>query len=159
MGTIIGIVLFYGQMRHNPAVFLTEYSYDKTLEIIDFFRAWWTNTMWLFAVFIAQGFVRAIPLHVMVGIRGVASSYCSMYIANYLGIKECVISVLPQCMTILPLVIWFSVTSAEKRINNAAGGAEGTFMKRIDGVKIFVLSMISAAFETAVFAFLCYCLF
>lgn len=159
IGITLGIVLFYGQIRHNPSVFSTEYSYDKTVEIIDFLRAWWLNAMWLFSVFIAHGLLRAAPIHIIVGVRGCASSYGSMYIANYLGIKETVISVLPQCMTILPLLMWYSVTRAEKRREDYENGREGIVMRRTDGIKIFLLSLISAVLETAIFALFSYCLF
>ena len=115
--------------------------------------------MWMFSVFIAQGFVHSAPLHIIVGVRGCASAYGSMYIANYLGIKETVISVLPQCMTILPLIIWFSVTSAEKSSSDYEKGREGFVMRRTDGMKIFLFSLLSAVLETAIFALLCYCLF
>lgn len=154
---MLGIVLFYGQMRHNPSVFSAEYTYDKTVEIIEFFRAWWLNSMWLFSVVMAQGFLRAAPMHPIVAVRGCASAYGSMYIANHLGIKEMVFSVLPQCMTILPLILWFSAVSAENRNRDCENGREGLVMKRKDAVKIFLLSMISALVETGIFAFLCYC--
>lgn len=154
----MGIVLFYGQIRNNPSVFNAEYSYDKTVEIIDFLRAWWLNIMWMFSVFIAQGVFRSAIFHIIVAVRGCASAYGSMYIINYLGIKESVISVLPQCMTILPLLIWFSVSCAEKRITDEQNGREGLFMKKSDGIKIFLLSMLFAGAETGIFAFLCYCL-
>ena len=150
-------MLFYGQMRHNPSVFSAEYSYDRTVEIIDFLRAWWLNTMWLFSVVIAQGFLRAASVHLIVAVRGCASAYASLYIANYLGVKETVFSVLPQCMSILPLLIWFSVTIAEKRSDECENGIEGLVMKRKDAVKIFLFSMLSALLETGIFAFLCYC--
>ena len=148
----MGIVLFYGQMKHDSSIFGAEYSYDSTVEIIDFFRVWWLNTMWLFSAFLAQAFLRVAPIHIIVAVRGCASSYGSMYLINYIGVKEAVISVLPQCISILPLLIWYSVNCGMKRISNEN---EGVFMKRGDGVRIFLLSMFSAGIETLCFMVLC----
>ena len=152
IGITVGIVLFYGQMKHDSSIFGAEYSYDSTVEIIDFFRVWWLNTMWLFSAFLAQAFLRVATIHIIVAVRGCASSYGSMYLINYIGIREAVISVLPQCISILPLLIWYSVNCGMKRISNEN---EGVFMKRGDGVRIFLLSMFSAGIETLCFMFLC----
>ena len=155
----MGIILFYGQLKNNPAVFSGEYSYDTTVEFIDFFRAWWLNTMWLFAIFISHIFLQASPFHIIVGVRGCASSYGSMYIINYLGIKEAITSVFPQCLTILPLLIWFSVINVEKRRKEQNGEKEGVSLKRSEALKLFLYSMVAAGAETAIFALLSRCLF
>ena len=159
IGTVIGIVLFYGQMRSNPSVFTAGYSYDKTVEIIDFFRAWWLNTMWLFAIFISNSVMRLAPFHIIVAVRGCASSYGIMYLLNCIGIKEAVASVLPQCLTVLPLLMWFSVLNTEKRAVAESEGRDGISLKRIDAVKMFAFSLISALAEMIIFTFLCNCLF
>ena len=50
IGVIIGILLFFAHMRSNPIIHPEEYSYDKTVGIIDVIRVWWMNLMWCLEV-------------------------------------------------------------------------------------------------------------
>ncbi len=159
LGIIIGIILFYGQMKSNPSVFQIEYTYDKTIGVVDLVRTWWMNVMWLFATLLAHGVIFAAPIHAIVAVRGCVSSYGTMYLMECLGVKEAVISVLPQCFSIFPLMMWFSVNIVEKRRHLSNDSVAPVSVKRRETVMIFLLSMAAAGVEIVLFMALCQCLY
>ena len=159
LGIIMGVILFYGQIRNDPAVFATEYSYDRTIEIIDFLRIWWLDMMWLLAIFMAHGLVKVQWLHIILLLRGCASSYGTMYLLHYIGIKETISSVLPQCLSVFPLMMWFSVYVIHKRRKEREYMSEGLVVTRIEMLRMLLFSMVASAVETLIFALLGHCLF
>lgn len=159
VGVILGAVLFYGQLRSNPGVFETEYIYSKDVMIADFFRVAWLNILWLFSIFIAHNMISVAAMHPIVAIRGCAGSFSMLYILHFLGIKEAAASVLPQCLSILPLIAVFSVETVMKRRELVQSGFEPFSMRRSDVAGIFVFSLLAAGAEVLFFRFFCVCLF
>ena len=155
VGVIVGILLFYGQLKSNSDVFGEAYSYDTAVQLTDFFRVSWLNILWLFSIFIAHNMLPVSAIHPIIFVRGCASSFSMMYILNFVGVREAVASVLPQCVSVLPLLAMFSVNVVVKRRENLHNGEEPFSMKRSDAVKLFAYSAAAGAIETLVFRFFC----
>ncbi len=154
IGILIGIILFYGQIKNNPAIFSQGYVYDRTVGIVDLVRAWWMNIMWLMASFIVHSLLPVAPFHIVIAIRGTASAFSVMYILSFLGIKEAVVSVIPQCLSILPILMRFSVSTVEKRREMQQMGYDGLSLKRGDSISIFLWALIGAVAEVILFGVL-----
>ncbi|MBQ8808218.1 MAG: hypothetical protein IJZ81_02800 [Clostridia bacterium] len=159
VGTVIGMILFYGQMNSNPQIFSEGYIYDKGTGVIDFLRITWLNLMWIFSVFIARNILPLPIMHPVVAIRGCAGAFSAMYIFNCIGIKEAVASVLPQCFSVLPFIIIYSVETAINRKNLPFGETGSFTVKRSQAGAIFLFSFITAGLEVLFFRFFCVCLF
>ncbi len=157
-GIIIGTVLFYAHLRSNPQSLATELYYEKSLQIIDVLRVWWLNIMWMLSVFIAHTVLPAASLHIVVGVRGSVSSFSVLYLLESFGIKEAVVSALPQCVSVLPMLMWFSVMCVEKRRLMIKEGKEPFRISRGETVGMFLLSAVAAVAESIVFSFLGYVL-
>lgn len=153
-GIIIGIVLFYGQQRSNPGVFEGGYEFDTTLEIMDFFRASWLNLLWLFSIFIAHNILPLAPMHPIMLLRGTMSSFSLMYILTYIGVKEAATSVIGQCFSILPLLMFFSVETVKKRKQTQEGRQDGIYLKKSEIFMMFFCAALSAGVEMIIFRIL-----
>lgn len=158
-GVIVGILLFYGQMRSNPSVFENEYIYDTNVTISDFFRVSYLNMLWMFSIFISHNILPLGTVHPIVAVRGCAGAFCIMYILTFAGIREAVVSVLPQCLTILPVMAIFCVEIVIRRRENIKRGAEPFSLRRSDVLAIFAFSVLAAGAETLLFRFFSLCLF
>lgn len=159
LGVIIGIVLFYGQMKSDPQAFPAEYYYETSVGLIDVLKAWWMNLLWTVSLILSYGVLRMPCIHIIVAVRGCVSSFNVMYILHYIGLKETIVSVLPQCISILPLLICLSVFFAGKEKMAEYAEKGGFFIKRIQLGAVFITALIAAALETAAFKGLCLCLF
>lgn len=151
LGIIMGIVLFYGQQRSNSAVFEGNFEYSTALELMDFFRLSWINLLWLFSIFIARNILLVSSMHPIMLLRGCMSSFSLMYIFTYIGVKEGIMSAMPQCFSILPLLMFFSVETARKqRLSIETGGGTVTLKKG----ELFLMmfgAMLSGGIEMVLF--------
>ena len=114
-GIIIGTVLFYAHIKSEPELAFTQLYYDSSPKLIDFLRTWWLDIMWMLSVFIAHTVLPLSTLHIIVGVRGTVSAFSLMYLLEIFGIREGIVSALPQCVTVLPMLMCFSVYCVEKR--------------------------------------------
>ena len=147
----MGIILFYGQIKSFPEALSQDYSYDKNLQLSDLIRAVHLNIMWLFAIFMARSILPAAPAHPILLIRGLASSFSAMYIMSFIGVKEAVLSVLPQSFSFIPIIIYFSVCIVEKRRKLAAEGKEPSVLCRYDCIQMIFLGILAAMIEMLIF--------
>lgn len=159
VGVILGILLFYGQMRSNSAVFESEYTYNTNVKIGDFFRVSYLNMLWIFSIFIAHNILPVSVVHPIIAVRGCAGAFSMMYILTFAGVREAIVSVLPQCISILPVIAIFCVEMVMRRRENIKRGAEPFSLRRRDIMAVFALAAFAGAVETIVFRLLCLCLF
>ena len=154
VGIIVGTVLFYANMRSNPQGTSADYCYTADLNIIDVLRVWWLNIMWLFSAFIAHTVLTARPIHIIVGVRGTVSAFSALYLLEAFGIKELTVSLLPQCTTILPVLMCFSVLCVEKRRKHLSEGKEPFSVSRSEAGLIFLICAVTAVAESVFFSIL-----
>lgn len=159
VGIIIGIILFYGQMRTNSALLENGYSYDKSATLTDFFRLSWLNILWLLSIFIAHSILPIRVIHPIIAVRGCVSAFSILYILTGFGIREAAASVIPQCFSVLPLLAAFSVETVVKHRENIKNGYEPCSIKRHEAAAIFIFSMLAGGAEVLIFQFLCTYLF
>ena len=157
VGVIVGILLFYGQLKSNADVFDGAYSYSASVELADFFRVWWLNVLWLFSIFIAHNILPVSVIHPIIFLRGCASSFSMMYILRFVGVGEAVVSVIPQCVSVLPLLGMFSVNVIMKRRDNLQSGREPFSMRSSDAIKLFMFAAAAGVVETLVFRLFSLC--
>ena len=155
----MGIVLFYGQMNSSAEIPKGEYTYETSIELADFLRVSWLDMLWIFSVFITHNIFPLAYMYPIIVIRGCCNSFCAMYIFNFIGIKEGIVSVLPQCLSILPLLMLMCVNLSEKRRRMNLKQSDVLSLSRIETLMIFLLSMLAGAVETLFFRFFCTCLF
>ena len=159
VGAIIGIILFYGQGKSTAEGAETLLEYNKEADLADFFRLAWVNMLWLLSAFFARTILPVGFLHPVVAIRGTVSTFSALYILSEFGTREMSASLLPQCVSILPLLFFFSVGTVIKYRDNIKNGYEPCSLKRCEMVKIMALSIVSSAVEVAIFAVFCKYLF
>lgn len=159
VGVILGILLFYGQMRSNSAVFESEYIYNTNVKLGDFFRVSYLNMLWVFSIFIAHNILPVSVVHPIIAVRGCAGAFSTMYILTFAGVREAVVSVIPQCLSILPVLALFCVEIVMRRRENIKRGAEPFSLRRRDIVAIFAVCVFAGALETLFFRLLSFCLF
>ena len=158
-GIIFGIILFYGQLKSGNDEIRVVYEYEKTVSLADFLRLSWMNVIWLISVFFARCIAPSGFFHPVVCVRGIVSSFSMLYILALFGFREAVSSILPQCVSILPLLLNFSVETAQKHKKNAQNGYEVCLLKRREIAAIFILSMLAGAVEVLFFRIFCKNLF
>lgn len=158
-GIILGIILFYGQLRADSAVSENMYVYDKTATLTDFFRISWNNILWLFSIFIAHSILPVGFFQPIISVRGCVSAFSVLYILNFFGIKEAVASAIPQCFCMLPMLIMFSVENVMRYRENVKRGREPFSLKRYETASFFVFSTLAGGAEVLMFRFLCTYLF
>ncbi len=158
-GVVLGIILFYGQLKSIGEEVKAVYEYDKTVSLSDFFRLSWLNVLWMLSVFFARSIMPSGFFHPIACVRGIVSSFSMIYILSLFGIKEAVASLLPQCVSILPLLMYFSVETAVKYRENVQNGYEPCSLKRQEIATMLILSMLSGAAEVLLFSFFCNYLF
>ncbi len=159
VGIIVGIILFYGQMRAEPSLSENAYAYDKAATLADFLRISWLNFVWMFSVFIAHSILPMRMVHPVIVVRGLVSSFSILYILNSFGIKEAIASVIPQCLSVLPLLGAFSVETVLKHRENMKNGVEAFSVKKYEIAAIFVFCLLSAGIEVLTFRLFCSYLF
>ena len=151
VGIVLGIILFYGQQKVDRGDLTAIYEYDKTVSTTDFFRLSWLNLLWLITIFFARILMPIWFFHPVFFVRGTISSFSMLYIVTLFGKVEAVASLIPQCFSILPLLLYFSVETVLKFKNSC----ELSTLKRGEIAKLFVFSMIAGATEVLLFEFFC----
>ncbi len=159
IGVIVGIVLFYGQLKSVPEFFETEYTYSTKADFIDVARVWWMNLIWMFSVLLAHSVFSMAYIHIIVSVRGCVSAFSVMYMLKFLGIREAVASILPQCLSIIPLLCWFSVSIIEKRKMQTPEERNNFYLKRTQTLLMFLFSLLAAVIEALLFKLFCSNLF
>lgn len=159
IGIVLGIILFYGQLKSSGDDIGVIYEYDKTSSLSDFFRLTWLNILWMLSAFFARCILPLGFFHPVLAIRGCISSFSILYILSLFGIKEAAASLLPPCVSFLPLLLFFSVETVVKSRENIKNSYEASALKRYEIASIFVLGMLSAAAEVLVFRLFCNYLF
>lgn len=158
-GVILGIILFYGQLKSGNEEVRAVYEYEKTISLSDFFRLSWLNIIWMLSIFFARSVMPSGFFHPVVCVRGIISSFSMIYILTLFGVREAVASFFPQCVSILPLLLYFSVEMVEKNRESIKNGYETCSLKRHEIATIFVLSILAGAVEVLFFGFFCRYLF
>lgn len=159
IGIVLGIILFYGQLKSTGEEIDALYEYDKTSSLSDFIRLSWLNILWMLSIFFARCILPLGFFHPIVAIRGCISSFSILYILTLFGIREAAASILPQCFSFLPLLLFFSVETVIRYRDNLQNGYEPCSLKRQEIASIFVFGMLSAAIEVLVFRLFCNYLF
>ncbi len=158
-GVVFGIILFYGQLKSAGGEIKTVYEYETTISLSDFFRLSWLNVLWMISIFFARSVMPSRFFHPVVCVRGAISSFSMIYMLSQFGIREAVVSIFPQCVSILPLLLYFSVETAEKYRDSMQNGYEPCSLKRHEIASIFILSMLAGAVEVFFFGLFCRYLF
>ena len=151
VGIIMGIVLFYGQQRSSPAVFDGNFEFNTALELMDFFRLSWMNLLWLFSIFIARNILPVSSMHPIMLLRGCMSSFSLMYIFTYIGLKEGIMSAMPQCFSILPLLMFFSVEMARKQRISFETGSNAVTLKKGELFLMLFGAVLAGGIEMVLF--------
>ena len=159
LGCMAGIVLFYGQVRHFQPFPEKGYTYTTVVSAGDFFRLCWLNLMWIFSVLLSRIILPARVFHPVVTVRGCVTSFSVLYILSCFGIREAVAAIIPQCVSVLPFLLLFSVLVATKQGQNTKNGKEPNNFKRTEIALIFLFSTVTAAVEVFIFRIFCVCLF
>lgn len=159
VGIIVGTILFYGQMRVDPSLAENVYAYDKAASLSDFLRLSWLNLIWVFSILIAHSIFPVRMVHPVLVVRGCVSSFSVLYILTCFSIKEAAASVIPQCLSVLPLLGAFSVETALRHRENIKSGVQTFSVKRYEVAAIFVFSIIAAGIEVLIFRLFCSYLF
>ena len=154
VGIIIGMVLFYGQIRTDLSVFDEINVKSGVISFGDFLHVSWLNLLWLIFIFLFHNLLPMPFIHPVMMLRGCCTSFCVMYILTFMGIKEAVAAVLPQCFSILPIMIIFSVKVAEKRKNIIKSCSEPFTFNRGEALLTIVISMMAGGLEVIFYRFL-----
>ncbi len=157
LGIIMGIVLFYGQQKSNSAVFEGKFEFSTALGLMDFFRVSWINLLWLFSVFIAGNILPISSMHPIMLIRGCMSSFSLMYIFTYIGITEGIVSAVPQCFSVLPLLMFFSVEMARKQRMSFETDRKTVTLKKSEIFLMLFGATLAGGIEMVIFRLLCIC--
>ncbi len=154
VGIIIGMVLFYGQIRTDISVFDEMSVVSNVISFGEFLHVSWLNLLWLIFIFLFHNLLPMPLIHPVMMLRGCCSSFCIMYILTFMGIKEAVAAVLPQCFSILPIMMLFSVKVVVKRKNIIENGGEPFTFKRSEALLTIGISLIAGALEVIFYSVL-----
>ena len=154
VGIIIGMVLFYGQIRTDISVFEEINIADGVISFGEFLHVSWLNLLWLIFIFLFHNLLPLTIIHPVMMLRGCCSSFCVMYILTFLGIKEAVAAVLPQCFSILPAMMLFSEKVVIKRKKLIENGKEPFTFSRAEALKTIFVALMTAGLEVVFFRIL-----
>lgn len=155
IGIIAGIILFCGQMRNDTSVTGNIYEFDTVVSATDFFRMTWINLIWMFSIVAARNMLRAKLIHPVLLIRGCVNSFSLLYILGCFGMKEALSAILPQCFSVLPMIMVFSAELAVKHSDRDGGD----YIRKSTFVAILLLSAVSSGVEVLLFRVFCAYLF
>lgn len=158
IGVVVGIILFFGQIRSGGALPQDIYDYDTVISAADFFRVAWVNLIWMFTTLAAQGILRVRFIHPIMIVRGCVASFTVLYTLYLFGIRESAVSIIPQCLTAIPLLMFFSAESVSGK-NTRESGISGILIKKSQAAIMTVLSIVSAGAEVIIFRLFCTYLF
>ena len=159
IGAIIGIVLFYAQMRGAGAEFSEDIEFIPSLSVGSFLKTAWTNMLWIFSVFLFHSITSCVSAHPIMAVRGIVDTFCAMYLLNSFGIKVALASELGQCFSILPGLSIFTLSILKRRKNAVLAGREPCTIKRRDAAIFFMISLLAACVEAVFFKLICAILF
>lgn len=158
VGVVVGIILFFGQIRSGGAMPENIYDYDTVISAADFFRVAWVNLVWMFTTLAAQGLLRVRFIHPIMIVRGCVTSFTVLYTLYLFGIRESAASIIPQCLASIPLLMFFSAESVFGK-NSRESGMSGIVIKKSEAAIMTVLSIASAGAEVIIFRIFCTYLF
>ena len=158
IGITLGIILFFCQIRSGGEFPQNMYEYEREVSVADFLRMVWIDLLWFVSVVIAYGILKARLIHPAIVIRGCISSFSVLYVLSVFGIKEMLATIIPQCFTILPMLIIFSAETVSKQIS-MENKASGISVKKSEIIGILALSVLSAGAEVLIFKAFCTYLF
>jgi len=157
LGVILGIILFNGQIKTTSSIG-DMYDYDMTISFTDFFRIAWMNLLWMISILVARSILRARLIHPVITLRGLVNSFSFSYMLNFFGIKESLCAFLPQCLSVLPLLLIFSVETV-LRMSSRLNEGNAIIVKKSEIFLVLFLSMFSSGAELMFFKLFCACLF
>ena len=158
IGVVVGIILFFGQIRSQGPLPENIYNYDTVISWADFFRVAWVNLVWMFTTLAAQAILRVRFIHPIMIVRGCVASFTVLYTLYIFGIRESAASIIPQCLTTIPLLMFFSAESMSVK-NLRESGVSGILIKKSEVALMIVLSIVSAGAEVILFRLFCTYLF
>ncbi len=158
IGVVIGIILFFGQIRSGGPLPKNIYDYDTAISAADFLRVAWVNLVWMFTTLAAQCMLRVRFIHPIMIVRGCVTSFTVLYTLYLFGIRESAASVIPQCLTSISLLMFFSAESVSSR-NLRESGMSGIVIKKSEAALMTLLSIVSAGAEVIIFRLFCTYLF
>lgn len=147
VGIIIGMVLFYGQIRTDISVFDEVNVTGGVISFGEFLHVSWLDLLWLIFIFLFHNLLPMPFIHPVMMLRGCCTSFCVMYILTFMGIKEAMAAVIPQCFSILPIMILFSVKVVGKRKNIIENGGEPFTFSRSEALLTVLISLIAGGLE------------
>ena len=147
VGIIIGMVLFYGQIRTDISVFDEVNVTGGVISFGKFLHVSWLDLLWLIFIFLFHNLLPMPFIHPVMMLRGCCTSFCVMYILTFMGIKEAMAAVIPQCFSILPIMILFSVKVVGKRKNIIENGGEPFTFSRSEALLTVLISLIAGGLE------------
>ncbi len=110
--------------------------------------------MWMLSVLLGHSVMCAAPIHVIIGLRGAVNSFSALFMLEFFGVKESAVAVIPQCLSVLPMLMIFSGFYVEKRKNGITEGKEFLVLTRKETASIFGFSLIAALLEAVIFRLL-----
>lgn len=147
VGIIIGMVLFYGQIRTDISVFDEVNVTGGVISFGEFLHVSWLDLLWLIFIFLFHNLLPMPFIHPVMMLRGCCTSFCVMYILTFMGTKEAMAAVIPQCFSILPIMILFSVKVVGKRKNIIENGGEPFTFSRSEALLTVLISLIAGGLE------------
>lgn len=153
LGSVMGTILFYGFLRGGGGVRNIEFSRDITPLAVA--RLTWLNLLWLFSIFIMhQMFFTRFFQPIMI-VRAVTCTFSASYIMTYSSVRAAVAAVLPQCLSILPIMAFFTSSVIKRQERKCLGEKSGCTIQSKDVFRIFLIGALGALLETLFFAIIC----
>ncbi len=156
VGVIIGIVLFYANIRTqevNEALTL-----NKTFTLEAFFRTAYQNMLWLFSIFLFHSIAIEFVFQPIIIVRGIVNGFSACYMLKALGVLEAFLVSFSQCLSILPAMAFFTLYIRNKKKMNASKKIEPCVTRPRDALNIFIISLFCALLEGLIFKAVCFLL-
>jgi len=151
LGAIAGIVLFYGQQKSGDA-FNEDIMLKTNIGMLDFVQLSWLNLLWFTAIPVSGLLASWAAAHPIMLARGAVCTFSVCCILKYCGILKAAAAVVPQCVSVLPAMLFLSSENIKKDEDK-----KGAITRR-DFILMVVLSLICAAVEALLYsAFLIIC--
>lgn len=159
VGAVTGIVLFYAQIRGVGIDFSENAQFVPSLSVESFIKTAWTNMLWIFSIFLFHSITSCANAQPVMAVRGMVDTFCVMYLLSSSGVKVAMASALPQCFSILPVLVFFTLSILKRRKNAVLSGREPCTIKRRDAALFFTISLLAACVEAVFFKLICTILF
>lgn len=158
LGIIMGMMLFYSQLNAQPEAFETVNIYDGHISVMDFLNIAWLNFLWMIFIFLFHNILSVPIFHPVMMLRGCCCSFSVLYMFVFLGIRKAVVIALPQCVSILPLLVVFSVKVVQKRRKLIKNGKDSFSICRKEALLTVLAALMAGGMEVAVLRLLEFCL-